>query len=206
MIDEVLSAVGDLATGWTPRDSKTKKRTGNPSRQMAVFGGGCFWCTEAVFTRLKGVKSVVSGYAGGTTTNPDYEQVCSGTTGHAEVVSIEFDPNEITYPQLLDVFFHTHNPTTVNQQGNDRGSQYRSIILTTSDEQKAQATEAKQQLSNEKIFSGPIVTEIKPLEGFYPAEVSHQEYYARNPDAAYCQVVINPKLEKFENRFADLLK
>lgn len=174
--------------------------------QKAYFGGGCFWCTEAVFQRLRGVKSVVPGYAGGIHPNPTYEQVCSGATGHAEVSSVEFDPTQISYEQLLDVFLHIHNPTTANQQDNDRGTQYRSIILTSSDEQAALAKQAIQKLNEEKIYDAPAVTEIKPLETFYPAEGYHQNYYNRNGSAPYCQVIIDPKLAKFRQRYADLVK
>jgi peptide-methionine (S)-S-oxide reductase len=178
----------------------------NKQIENAVFGGGCFWCTEAIFNRLKGVMSVTPGYAGGSTVNPSYEAVCSGTTGHAEVSSLEFDPAVISYPQLLEVFLHTHNPTTPNQQGNDRGTQYRSIILTTSDQQAEQAHQAIQNFNNEHIYEVPAVTEVKPLQAFYPAEDYHQLYYERNQQAPYCQVVINPKLAKFRQHYAQLLK
>lgn len=175
------------------------------SVEQAVFGGGCFWCTEAVFLPIKGVVSVTSGYAGGQTVDPTYDQVCSGTTGHAEVVSIEFDPGAISYKTLLEVFMATHNPTTLNQQGNDRGTQYRSVIFSTSDEQAQQAKNYIQQLSDEKVFDQPIVTQIKPLEAFYPAEDYHQNYFAKNPQAGYCQAVINPKLAKLREKYAKLL-
>ncbi len=172
----------------------------------AVLGAGCFWCTEAVFNQLKGVKSVVPGYAGGTTVDPTYEEVCSGTTGHAEVSSVEFDPSILSYEQLLDVFMHTHNPTTLNQQGNDRGTQYRSVIFTTSDEQAEQAKQAIQKFNDEKIFDTPAVTEVQPLEAFYPAEDYHLKYYQRNQEAPYCQVIINPKLAKFREKYKELAK
>jgi peptide-methionine (S)-S-oxide reductase len=174
--------------------------------ERAVFGGGCFWCTEAIFSRLRGVKSVTSGYAGGHTADPSYEEVCSGNTGHAEVVSVEFDPQIISYDQLLEVFLHTHNPTTPNRQGNDKGTQYRSIILTTSDEQVEQAQRAIGAFNAEKVFDELAVTEVKPLEGFYPAEDYHERYYERNGEAPYCQVVINPKLAKFREKYAELIK
>ncbi|KKT81925.1 MAG: hypothetical protein UW79_C0013G0052 [Candidatus Yanofskybacteria bacterium GW2011_GWA2_44_9] len=157
--------------------------------QIAVFGGGCFWCTEAVFAQLKGVVSVMPGYAGGSTPNPTYESVCGGKTGHAEVIKIEFDPEIISYEDLLTVFFAVHDPTTLNRQGNDVGTQYRSIILYTDEQQKIQAENVVSELSKE---GDRVVTEIKPLEKFHPAEDYHKDYYAKNPDQAYCRLVINP--------------
>ena len=174
--------------------------------EVAVFGGGCFWCTEAVFNRFKGVMNVTSGYAGGKTTNPDYYQVSEGRTGHAEVIKIEFDPSQISYKQLLDVFWNTHDPTTLNQQGADVGTQYRSIILYTSDEQKQQAEKSLQELKSASTFAQPIVTEIQPLGEFYTAEEYHQKYFDKNPDQPYCQVVISPKVEKVLQKYAALLK
>ncbi len=172
--------------------------------EIAVFGGGCFWCTEAIYQELEGVLEVWPGYAGGTTPNPTYEAVCSGKTGHAEAIKIEFDPEKISYKTLLTVFFGTHDPTTLNRQGNDTGTQYRSIILTTSPEQKTAAEafikEAQADLQD------PIVTEIKPLETFYEAEDYHKNYYARNVLQPYCQFVINPKLAKLKEKFRELLK
>lgn len=170
-----------------------------PGLERAVFGGGCFWCLEAVFERLDGVKDVVSGYAGGRTENPTYEQVCSHTTGHAEVVQIDFDPKTISYEKLLDVFWHAHDPTTKDRQGGDVGDSYRSIILFTTDAQKAAAV--KSQTEEQKNWKSPIVTQLEPLKVFYKAEVSHQDYYRlngnRNP---YCQAVIRPKVEKLESK------
>ena len=171
--------------------------------EIVVFGGGCFWCTEAVFGILKGVISVKSGYAGGSTPNPTYESVSSGKTGHAEVLKIEFDPAQISFHDLLTVFFASHDPTTLNRQGADRGTQYRSIILYTSPEQK---TESQQYIDEIKKDGVSVVTELKSLETFYPAEDYHQNYYANHEDQAYSQVVIKPKLEKVEERFKDLLK
>ncbi len=171
--------------------------------ETAVFGNGCFWCTEAVFQRVRGVHSVVSGYAGGHVENPTYRQVTSGTTGHAEVIQIKYDPNEVDYDKLLQIFFRTHNPTTLNRQGNDIGPQYRSIILYSTDEQKQIAQEVKQRLGEAEIWEDTIVTEITPLDIFYQAEDYHQDYFNRNSDQAYCQVVIVPKLEKFERLFED---
>ncbi|MCH8557152.1 MAG: peptide-methionine (S)-S-oxide reductase MsrA [Balneolia bacterium] len=171
--------------------------------ETAVFGNGCFWCTEAVFQRVRGVHSVVSGYAGGHVENPTYRQVTTGTTGHAEVIQIKYDPSEVDYDKLLQIFFRTHNPTTLNRQGNDIGPQYRSIILYSSEEQKSIAEDVKQRLGEAEIWPDPIVTEITPLDIFYEAEDYHQNYFNRNSDQAYCQVVIVPKLEKFERLFQD---
>lgn len=172
--------------------------------EIAVFGNGCFWCTEAIFSRLKGVSSVKSGYAGGHTKKPSYYDVSEGDTGHAEVLHVTFDPKEITYKQLLDVFFHTHNPTTLNRQGADVGTQYRSIILYKSEEQKKEAEEMKKQLQPE--YDNKIVTEIVPLETFYDAEGYHQEYFKKNSFQPYCQLVIAPKVSKFQDRYKDLIK
>lgn len=175
-------------------------------KEIAVFGGGCFWCTEAVFGELRGVISVMPGYAGGTKTNPTYEEVCSGKTGHAEVIKIEYDPGRIKFTDLLTVFFATHDPSTPNRQGNDVGTQYRSIILYTNTEQKKQAEEFIKKLNESSPEGKPIVTEIKPLEKFYEAEEYHREYYKKNSAQPYCQIVINPNLEKLQKEFADLLK
>ncbi len=174
--------------------------------EVAVFGGGCFWCTEAVFESLKGVVSVMSGYAGGTTANPTYEQVSSGRTGHAEVIKIEFNPSRIAYHDLLTVFFATHDPTTLNRQGADVGTQYRSIILTTTDAQKKEAEAFIQELDQGEPMGAKVVTEVQPLDAVYPAEAYHREYYRTHEDQPYCQVVISPKLEKLRKRFTELLK
>lgn len=172
----------------------------------AVFGGGCFWCTEAIFTRLKGVESVTSGYAGGHVPNPTYEQVSMGNTGHAEAIRIEFDPSVIQYNDLLNVFFALHDPTTLNRQGADVGEQYRSAVFYTSLEQKQQAEEFIKQLEDGEIFPDQIVTEVTALDKFWPAESYHQRYYEQNRDQTYCQVVINPKIAKLRAKFAPLLK
>jgi len=164
--------------------------------ESAIFGGGCFWCIQAIFNRLKGVNNVTSGYAGGKTPNPTYEQVCSGRTGHAEVVKIDFDPAIITYHDLLEVFFKAHDPTTLNRQGADVGTQYRSLILYSNDFQNKDAENSIIQLVEGKVFSQPIVTEVKPLETFYSAESYHQDYYQLHPEKGYCQAVIAPKLAK----------
>jgi peptide-methionine (S)-S-oxide reductase len=175
-------------------------------KQVAVFGGGCFWCTEAVFDELRGVTSVVSGYAGGDLKNPTYEQVCGGRTGHAEVIRIEFDPDQITFRDLLTVFFATHDPTTLNRQGNDVGTQYRSAIFYANDEQKHEAESVMKELDEARTFGRAIVTSLEPLRDFYEAEGYHQKYYASNPYQPYCQVMIPPKLNKLHKQFADLLK
>jgi peptide-methionine (S)-S-oxide reductase len=164
------------------------------STQRITVGGGCFWCVEAVFTRVAGVVKTTCGYAGGTTVNPIYEDVCSGATGHAEVVQIEFDPDAIPLARILDRFFTTHDPTTLNRQGNDRGTQYRSIILVTDEEQRSEATAAESRA--QQALSRPIVTEIVDLKHFFPAEEYHQRYFEKNPGAGYCRVVIAPKLKK----------
>ena len=170
-----------------------------PGLERAVIGGGCFWCLEAVFERLDGVKDVVSGYAGGRTENPTYEEVCSHTTGHAEVVQIDFDPKKITYEKLLDVFWHAHDPTTLNRQGHDVGDSYRSVILYRGDAQKAAAEKSKAE--EQKNWKDPIVTQLAPLKVFYTAEVSHQDYYRINGNKnPYCQAVIRPKVEKLESK------
>jgi methionine-S-sulfoxide reductase len=174
--------------------------------QTAVFAGGCFWCTEAVFQRLRGVKSVVPGYAGGSVPNPTYEQVSSGTSGHAEVIKFEYDPEQISYQDLLAVFFATHDPTTLNKQGADVGTQYRSAIFYANDEQKHAAEEFLAKLTAEKVYEQPIVTQLAPLTQVYEAEDYHKNYYERNQGAPYCQVVINPKLKKLKEKFAALLE
>lgn len=174
--------------------------------ESAVFGGGCFWCTEAVFDELRGVRSVVSGYAGGTTKDPTYEQVCSGRTGHAEVIRIEFDPTQIAYKDLLTVFFATHDPTTLNRQGNDIGTQYRSTVLYADEEQKREAQAFIKELNDSNAFGKPVVTTVEPLGEFYAAEDYHQKYFVNNPYQPYCQYMIPPKLQKLHKQFADLLK
>lgn len=175
-------------------------------RETATLGGGCFWCLEAVYDDLRGVESVVSGYAGGHVPNPSYEQVCNGTTGHAEVVQIVFDPSEVSFRELLDVFFTIHDPTTLNRQGADVGTQYRSAVFYHDDEQKRVAEEAIRDLEAEAVWDNPVVTQVVPLTEFYPAEDYHQEYFARNPRAGYCQVVIAPKVSKFRKQYLARLK
>jgi len=176
------------------------------TREVATLAGGCFWCIEAFFDELKGVEDVVSGYSGGTVPMPTYEQVCSGLTGHAEVVRITFDPSVISFRDLLNVFFTIHDPTTLNRQGNDVGTQYRSAIFYHSPEQKAVAEEVIAELNNAKIWANPIVTEVTAAGPFYPAENYHQEYFANNPYQPYCRAVVAPKVNKFRKQFFDQLK
>lgn len=177
-----------------------------PHLEIATFGSGCFWCTEAMFQRLKGVESVVSGYSGGHVKNPTYKQVCSGTTGHAEAIQVKFDPKKITYAELLEVFWKTHDPTTLNRQGNDVGTQYRSVIFYHNTQQREQAEHYKEKLDAAKVFNGPIVTEIEPYREFFPAEDYHQDYYRLNSRQPYCAMVIAPKVEKLKKVFHDKLK
>jgi peptide-methionine (S)-S-oxide reductase len=172
----------------------------------ATFGGGCFWCTEAVFQRLKGVKSVVSGYSGGTAKNPTYHQVCTGTTGHAEAIQVTYDPALVSFQDLLEVFWKTHDPTTKDRQGSDVGTQYRSVIFYHSDEQKQLAEHYKKKLDESGVYNAPIVTEIAPFTVFYRAEDYHQNFYNQNPQQAYCRMMIPPKLEKLKKLFHDKLK
>jgi len=191
-----LTTLGLLCGG--PGTAFAQKMNTTNQTELATVGGGCFWCVEAVFERLDGVKSVVSGYAGGKTANPTYEQVCSGETGHAEVTQIEFDPKKISYEKLLETFWEAHDPTTLNRQGADKGTQYRSVIFHHTEAQKAAAEKSKKEA--QKHFPSPIVTEIAPLTKFYKAENYHQDYYRNNSRAPYCQVVIRPKLEKLDKK------
>lgn len=174
--------------------------------ELATFGSGCFWCTEAVFQRLRGVEKVVSGYAGGHVPNPTYPQVCSGNTGHAEVLQVEYDPSVVSYEDLLEVFWKTHDPTTLDRQGNDIGSQYRSVIFYHNEEQRKLAENYKKKLDEAKIWNDPIVTEITAFTKFYPAEGYHQNYYNNNPNQGYCAYIIRPKVEKLEKIFRERLK
>lgn len=175
-------------------------------REVATLGGGCFWCLEAVYDELRGVEDVVSGYSGGNVSNPNYGQVCTGTTGHAEVVQLVFDPQVISFREILEVFFSIHDPTTLNRQGADVGPQYRSVIFYHSAEQKATADQLIAELNAAKLWPAPIVTQVVPLEAFYPAEDYHQEYFARNPDQGYCQFVVAPKVAKFRKQHLTRLK
>jgi peptide-methionine (S)-S-oxide reductase len=176
------------------------------STEIATLGGGCFWCVEAVFREVVGVQQVVSGYSGGHVANPTYEQVCGKKTGHAEVVQVHFDPSVIVYREILEIFFGTHDPTTPNQQGNDIGPQYRSVIFTHDDAQEKVARSLIEELERDDVFDAPIVTEVVPLGDFYPAEEYHQQYFARNPAQPYCAAVISPKVSKFRKRFANRLR
>ncbi len=185
---------------------ENKIMTKNNKYETAVLGAGCFWCVEAVFQDLKGVHKVESGYSGGTVPNPSYEDVCTGTTGHAEVTRIEYDPEQISFEFLLSVFFKTHDPTTLNRQGADRGTQYRSVIFYTNEHQKEVAEKIIKQLNDEKVYPNPIVTEVSLFTKFYKAEDYHQNYYKNNPGQGYCQYVIQPKIEKFRNVFKEYLK
>ena len=175
-------------------------------REVATLGGGCFWCLEAVFDDLKGVESVESGYMGGKGANPTYEDVCGGDTGHAEVVQVTFDPSVVSFTEILQVFFVIHDPTTLNRQGNDAGTQYRSVIFYHTPDQKAAAERIVADITREKLYPDPIVTEIAPASAFYVAEGYHQEYYARNPYQPYCQFVVAPKVAKFRKHFLEKLK
>ncbi len=176
-----------------PAEAKPASKT-----ELATLGGGCFWCTEAVIERLPGVKKVISGYAGGSTKNPTYEEVCAGDTGHAEVIQVEFDPAVITYEKILEVFFEAHDPTTLNRQGADAGTQYRSVIFYHNEEQQKAAGRAK--IAAQALWPDPIVTEIAPLQKFYPAEAYHQDYFRNNPNQGYCSFVIKPKVKKLEEK------
>ena len=174
--------------------------------ETIVLGAGCFWCSEAVYKEIKGVLTVTPGYAGGYTSNPNYDAVCEGDTGHAEVVKVEFDPSTISLDQLIRIFWDIHDPTSVNRQGNDVGTQYRSIILYTNDDQKKIIDESVAKINNSQEFNQPVVTEIKKLDIFYPAEDYHKDYYSKNPLLPYCSLIISPKIKHFKEKYHDLLK
>jgi peptide-methionine (S)-S-oxide reductase len=184
----------------------TDRRTNDPQLAVATLGGGCFWCLEAVYNELEGVVKVESGYAGGTVPNPSYEQVCTGTTGHAEVVQVTFDPQQTSYDEILEVFFSIHDPTTLNRQGADVGTQYRSVIFYHDEQQKATAEEMIRELDASGKWCDPIVTEVVPFAAFYEAEGYHQEYYQQNQNQPYCRVVVAPKLQKFRKLYLTKLK
>jgi peptide-methionine (S)-S-oxide reductase len=188
------------STAEKAEDEKEKKL------ETATFGSGCFWCTEAVFQRVKGVEKVASGYMGGKTKNPTYKDVCTGLTGHAEVIQVQYDPSVVSFAELLEVFWKTHDPTTLNRQGADEGTQYRSVVFFHSKAQQEEAELYKKKLDEAKIYPDPIVTEISPASEFYVAEGYHQNYFNDNPNQGYCRLVITPKLEKFEKVFKDKLK
>lgn len=179
---------------------------GKTKMELATFGMGCFWCSEAMFSQLKGVQKVQSGFSGGTTVNPSYRDVCTGETGHAEVLQISYDPAVISYAELLKVFFTMHDPTTLNRQGADMGTQYRSVIFTHSPQQRNEALQAIELLTAEKLYSNPIVTQVEDYKNFYPAEDYHNNYFQNNPNEGYCRMVVAPKVEKFQKVFETLLK
>jgi len=206
----------DGAAGGTPADQTGNKSMNDnlprtpaqapPGKELATLAAGCFWCVEAVFLDLKGVEKVVSGYSGGFVDKPSYDEVCSGTTGHAEVIQVTFDPKAISFDDLLRVFFTTHDPTTLNRQGADVGTQYRSAVFFHSPEQKAATEKILKEVAAEKLYRNPVVTEVTPFANFYAAEDYHQNYYARNPSQGYCRVVIDPKVRKFREKWSHLLK
>jgi peptide-methionine (S)-S-oxide reductase len=199
----VLFAAMSTAFGLSASDNPAPADAETPAAKLesAIIGGGCFWCVEAQYKMLKGVKKVVSGYAGGHVKNPTYKQISEGYTGHAEVIRVDYDPAEITFRDVIDLFWDAHDPTTLNRQGNDVGTQYRSIILYTSEEQKKISEESK--VNAEKIIGKPLVTEIVPLEIFYPAEDYHQDYFTNNPYQGYCQAVVRPKVSKFKQKLKE---
>jgi peptide-methionine (S)-S-oxide reductase len=180
--------------------------TESAGTEVATLAGGCFWCLEAIFKEVDGVEKVTSGYTGGTTTNPTYQEVCTGTTGHAEAVQLAFNPGKISYREILQIFFSMHDPTTANRQGGDVGTQYRSAIFYHDDRQRATAEALARELDGARLWKKPIVTQVVPLENFYPAEDYHREYFLRHPEQSYCQVVISPKVDKFRKRWTDRIK
>lgn len=203
MTSMVACGQGDKAA---KKENMAMENTKDEGLELATFGSGCFWCAEAIFQNVEGVKKVESGYSGGKVKNPTYREVCSGLTGHAEVVQLTYDPKEISYEELLEIFWKTHDPTTLNRQGADVGTQYRSVIFYHNDKQKELAEFYKKKLEDAKAFNGPIVTEITPYSAFYKAEDYHQNYYNLNSSAPYCSFVIQPKLEKFRKVFKEKLK
>jgi peptide-methionine (S)-S-oxide reductase len=202
-----------LATGMScgqkskqEQSPMTQPAVNTAGTQLATFGSGCFWCTEAIFLNVDGVSKVESGYSGGKVKNPTYKEVCSGLTGHAEVIQVTYDPSKVSYDELLEIFWKTHDPTTLNRQGADEGTQYRSVVFYHNEEQKKLAEHYKKKLEEEKVFDDPIITEISPLTAFYKAEDYHQNYYNLNSTAPYCSFVITPKLDKFKKVFKSKLK
>lgn len=186
--------------------STSTNNKNNKDVEIATIANGCFWCTEAIFSRVKGIKSVIPGYSGGTASNPSYEQVCTGKTGHAEAIQIKFDPRIITFEKILNIFWHTHDPTTLNRQGNDAGTQYRSAIFYHDENQKKAAEKLKNELAEGGVFKDRIVTEITPFSNFYAAENYHKDYYENNRNAPYCSYVIDPKIEKLLLKYSDEIK
>jgi peptide-methionine (S)-S-oxide reductase len=202
-----ISAISFLQAGAQTKKSTSSTMVNETAKtSTATFGAGCFWCVEAIFQRLNGVMTVKSGYSGGSVKNPSYKEVCAGTTGHAEVIQITYDPSKVKYDDLLEVFWKTHDPTTLNRQGADVGTQYRSAIFYHNDEQKAIAEKYKKELNDQKVWPDPVVTEIVAFKEFYPAENYHQNYYNLNKSQGYCRAVIAPKLEKFEKVFKSKMK
>jgi len=203
-----LWSVNEMSHAFGGKDFSLARRSNrmNTNLQTATLAGGCFWCLEAVYDEVKGVQGVESGYAGGHVDNPSYRAVCNGDTGHAEVIQVHFDPNVVSYRDLLNVFFAIHDPTTLNRQGADVGTQYRSAIFYHDDEQKKTAEELIKDLNAQQIWDRPIVTEVAPLDKFYMAEDYHQEYFARNPYQPYCMAVVSPKVSKFRKHFIEMLK
>ena len=205
----VLAACGDEVGPAVVQEDEVNEPAPTdpqPREALATFGGGCFWCTEAVFQELEGVLAVESGYSGGGTEEPTYEEVCAGLTGHAEAVQVRYDPSRVSYAQILEVFFKTHDPTTLNRQGADFGTQYRSVVFVHDPAQRETAEKIRRDLDASGAYDGPIVTEVVDFEAWFPAEDHHQDYFASNPGAGYCRAVIQPKLEKFRKVFADRLK
>src|SRR5580765_1742780 len=205
MKTKITMAVAIFATAMAGY-GQTEKKMESGELKKATFGAGCFWCTEAVFLNVNGVSKVVSGYSGGKVKNPSYREVCTGMTGHAEVTQITYDPKVVSFEDLLEVFWNTHDPTTLNRQGADEGTQYRSVVFYNDEGQKKIAEHYKKQLEASHVYQNPIVTEISPLINFYPAEDYHQNYFELNPNQGYCQYVIRPKVEKFKKQFAAKLK
>ncbi len=208
LLTSLLSALGLTTQAQPSTNRSTNRMTTNQSANLekATFGTGCFWCTEALFESLDGVHGAVSGYEGGQKPNPTYKEVCNGTTGHAECVEVEFDPTKITYQELLEAFFRSHDPTTLNRQGADVGTQYRSVVFYHNEEQRRLAQTAKDELNKAGAYANPIVTEISPATTFYEAEAYHQSYFANNPTQGYCAFVIAPKLDKFKKVFKEKMK
>ncbi len=204
LVVSAVPGVPDVPENFPAPEADAESADAGP--QLATFGSGCFWCTEAVFQQMKGISKVVSGYSGGPEPNPTYKEVLTGSTGHAEVVQVTFDPAVISYPELLEVFWRSHDPTTRDRQGNDTGPQYRSVIFTHTDRQKQLAERYKTAIDEAEVFRRPLVTEIEPFTAFYPAEEYHQNYYATNSQRTYCRYVIGPKLNKLRAVFADKVK
>jgi peptide-methionine (S)-S-oxide reductase len=201
-----ISGCNESTSQDQKKETVKMNQTDEERLNLATFGSGCFWCSEAIFERVKGVSKVVSGYTGGNIPNPTYEAVCSGKTGHAEVIQITYDHKIVSYDELLEIFWKTHDPTTLNRQGADVGTQYRSVIFYNDEDQKKKVENYKAELNKAGIWKDPIVTEISSLKKFYPAEKYHQDYYEQNPNQGYCSFVITPKIEKFEKIFKDKLK